>query len=335
MTTANVEISLKSFIKIIALVLGLIFLWRIRFIIVTLITAYIVMTGFAQLADLFIANKVNKTVAAILAYLILIVVLAFLVFLVVPPLVGQLSEFIKHLPDQISKLNYLFTSNSIPGVKSDEIGSLISKQLSPILSNSISLVFDTFNVILSFITVAVFSFYMLLERDTIKANLFRVFPNLPKQRVNNLAHEIEKQLGGWLKGELLLMFIIFLATYTGLTLLRVDYALPLAIIAGLLEAVPIIGPILASIPAVVITFTVSPLASVGVAALYLLIQQVENSLLVPKIMQGVIGINPILILITLLVGAELFGVAGAIISVPVAAVIQVIIFDIAKHQDFK
>lgn len=335
MKTAHVEISLKSFIKIIALVLGLIFLWKIRFIVVTLITSYIVMTGFAQLADLFIANKVNKTVSAILAYLILIVVLAFLTFLVVPPLIGQLSEFIKHLPDQINKLNDLLISNSIPGVNSGEVSSFITNQINPILSNSISLVFSTFNVVLSFITISVFSFYMLLERDTLKANLFRVFPNLPKQRVINLAHEIEKQLGGWLKGELLLMFIIFLATYIGLSLLRVPYALPLAIIAGLLEAVPIIGPILASIPAVVLTFTVSPVASLGVAVLYLLIQQIENSILVPKIMQGVIGINPILILITLLVGAELFGVAGALISVPVAAVIQVIIFDIAKHQDFK
>lgn len=335
MKTANVDISLKSVVKIVAFLLGLIFLWRIRFIIVTLITAYIVMTGFAQLADWFIKKRLNRTVAAIFAYLILIVVSAFLVFLVIPPLIGQLQIFVDHLPDQINKLNNLFTNSAIPGIKKEDIGNFISKQFNPILTNSISLIFDTVNVILSFIAIAVFSFYMLLERDTIKHNLFRVFPNLPKERVNSLAHEIEKQLGGWLKGELLLMFIIFLATFTGLTLLKVDYALPLAIIAGLLEAVPIMGPILASIPAVVITFTVSPLASLGVAVLYILIQQVENSLLVPKVMQGVIGINPILILITLLVGAELFGVAGAIISVPMAAVLQVIIFDIAKHQDFK
>jgi predicted PurR-regulated permease PerM len=293
------------------------------------------MIGFAQLADWFIKQGLNKTVAAISAYLILIFVLGFLVFLVAPPLIGQLRSFVEQLPSLVSRFNYLFNNSSIPGIKNEDIGNLISNQINPILSNSINLVFDTVNVILSFITIAVFSFYMLLERETLKSNLFRVFPNLPKERVNSLAREIEKQLGGWLKGELLLMCIIFLATYIGLTLLKVDYALPLAIIAGLLEAVPIIGPILASIPAVVITFTVSPLASLGVALLYLLIQQVENSLLVPKVMQGVIGINPILILITLLVGAEIFGVAGAIISVPMAAVIQVIIFDIAKHQDFK
>ncbi len=335
MKPAAVEISLKSVIKIIGLLIGLAFVWQIRFILIALFAAYILMIGFAQLADAFTARGLSKTLSAVLAYLFLIFFLVVVFFLITPPLIGQFKAFSSQFPEYIEKLNYLYSNNSLPGLKAEDLTEIITKNLNGFLSNSVSLIFNTVNVVFNFLTVAVLSFYLLIERDRIKNNLFRLFPSLPKDRVTALAHKIEKQVGGWLKGELLLMFSIFLVTYIGLTLLKVEYALPLALLAGLLEAVPVIGPILAAIPAVIITFAVSPIASIGVIVLYILIQQLENSFLVPKIMQGVIGINPLLTILALLIGGNLFGIAGAILAVPLAAIIQVIIYDSIDHQDFK
>ncbi len=331
----EVDISFHSVLKIVLLLLFLALAWKIRFIIISVLVSYILMTGFAQLADAFSQRGINKSVAAVLAYLLLIGIFAALIFLILPPLIIQLREFVFQLPRYVDQFYAFTNNNNLPGVSNESLANLVTSRIDAIVSNSIGFFFNTVNVVLSFFTIAVLSFYMLIERDRLKNNLFRLFPQLPQERVTKLAHKIEFQLGGWIKGELLLMFIIFLMTYLGLTLLKVEFALPLAILAGLLEAIPVIGPVISAIPAVVVTFTVSPILALGVVVLYILVQQIENNLLVPKIMQGVIGINPLLTILAILIGANLFGVVGAIISVPVAAIIQVIILDLTEHQSLK
>lgn len=335
MKTTKIEISLRSVIKVIGLLIFLVFIWQIRFILIDLFLAYILMIGFAQLADWFNEKGFSKSLSAFLAYLILIVSLGVILFLIIPPLLIQVKAFIEQFPKYINDLNRIYQASPFPVVKTHDLSTIFTNQVDSILLNSINLIFDTFNVLLNFFTVAVLSYYLLVERDRIKNNVFHLFPNLPKERVTNLAHKIEKQVGGWLKGELILMFIIFCITYVGLTLLQVDYALPLALLAGLLEAVPIIGPILSAIPAMIITFTVNPIAALGVVALYILVQQVENNFLVPKIMQGVMGINPLLTLLSLLIGATFFGVVGTALAVPVAVIVQVILYDSIEHKDFR
>lgn len=335
MNTTRIEISLRSVIKVIALLIFLVFVWQIRFILIDLFLAYILMIGFAQLADWLNARGLGKSFSAFLSYLILISSLGVILFLVIPPLLIQVKAFIEQFPKYLSELNRLYLTSPFQVVKTEDLTAILTKQIDGILINSINLIFDTFNVLLNFFTVAVLSFYLLVERDRIKNNLFHLFPTLPKERVTNLAHKIEKQVGGWLKGELILMFVIFCITYVGLTLLRVDYALPLALLAGLLEAVPMIGPILSAIPAMIITFTVNPIAALGVVVLYIFAHQIENNFLVPKIMQGVMGINPLLTLLSLLIGANFFGIVGAVLAVPLAAIAQVILYDIIDHKGFK
>lgn len=331
MKSANVEISTSTIVKALLLVILVIFLWQIRFIVLLLLTAYIFMTGFAQLADFLRARGLNKIVSAIMAYLLLIIVIFVVVFLVVPPVIAQLRDFVVNTPDYLVKLNSTYSKYSLPIISNQDLSKLLASRLDSFLSNFVSIIVNTLNFFLNFLTVAVISFYLLLERDKFKDNLFRLFPRLPKDRVTRLANRVESQLGSWLKGQLLLMVIVGVATYIGLVLLKVDYALPLAIIAGILEAVPIIGPILSSIPAVIITFTVSPVAALGVGLLYILIQQLENNVLVPQIMKQAVAINPILTILAILVGAELFGIVGVVLSVPIAAVIQVVLTEFIDH----
>ncbi|HHH14267.1 MAG TPA: AI-2E family transporter, partial [candidate division WWE3 bacterium] len=110
----------------------------------------------------------------------------------------------------------------------------------------------------------------------------------------------------------------------GLVALGVNYALSLALIAGILEIVPIIGPIIATIPALIVGFAVSPIKGLGVLGLYILIQQLENNLIVPKVMQKAVGFNPLITMTAILIGGSLFGVLGALLSIPVTIIIVIL-----------
>jgi predicted PurR-regulated permease PerM len=126
------------------------------------------------------------------------------------------------------------------------------------------------------------------------------------------------------------MFVVGLSTYIGLRLLGVPYALPLAILAGLLEVIPIVGPIVAAIPAVIIGFGISAVIGVSTIALAFLIQQVENYVFVPAIMNKSVGLSSLVILLSLSVGFRLVGVVGAIVSIPAFLTLQVLARELPK-----
>jgi predicted PurR-regulated permease PerM len=149
-----------------------------------------------------------------------------------------------------------------------------------------------------------------------------------------LLRRIERRLGVWVRGEFVLMSAVGLCSFIGLTILHVDFALPLAIVAGLLELVPMLGPIIASITATLVALSVSPLLALSVVALYIIIQQLENNILVPYIMKKSVGLAPIVTILALMIGARLAGIIGAILAVPIALTMhEVLLFVLAKHAD--
>jgi len=133
------------------------------------------------------------------------------------------------------------------------------------------------------------------------------------------------KLGGWARGQLALMFIIGLGSYIGLQILGIPYALPLAIITGIMEIIPFIGPTLSAVPAVIIGLGISPLMGLAVVAVYVLIQQLENSVFVPKVMQKSANVNPIITLLSLAIGFRLAGIVGLLVSVPVFITVRVFV----------
>lgn len=329
---ATLDIPARTIVRIILIILAFILAWKIRSIIISLITAFILMTGFALLADWFHSKGVNRTLSAILSYILSIIVLAFIIFLIVPPLIVQVKDFVRSLPVYIDQFYEFYTNTDIPFVDNQNLGNLISSRVEASLENILHFLFSTINGLVNFLTIAILSFYLLLERDKIKNNVFILFPHLPKERVTKLAHKIEEKIGAWLRGEIILMITVGVLTYIGLTLLQIDYALPLAVIAGLLEAVPVIGPIISAVPAILVSLvSANPFSAVGVLFLYTAIQQIENNLLVPKIMESAVGLSPLVTILALLIGATIFGLPGAIIAVPVATIIQVIVSDLWKN----
>lgn len=331
----KVEISLKSVFNVVFILLALLLAWKINGIIVSLIISFIFMAGFAPLVD-FLNQKTRlpKTISILITYILVIAFISLLLYAIIPPLVTQTQGFLEDLPFFVSRaVESLGISDQDQAFNySQKVIETFGSSISGFFGNVIKFTVDIFSSILAFITISVFTFYLLLERDRIKGNLFYFFPHLPKQRVTNMAHKIELKLGAWVRGQLLLSLIIGLITFVSLSLLGVEFALPLAVIAGVLELVPIIGPIISALPAIIVALVQSPNLAIIIIITYLIIQQLENNLIVPKVMEKAVGLSPLVVILSLMIGGSLMGVLGALIAVPIAASIQVVLQDLHEHN---
>jgi predicted PurR-regulated permease PerM len=183
---------------------------------------------------------------------------------------------------------------------------------------------NIFGGFLDFITILVFTFYLVIERDFVHRTLVLFVPEKNKARIRSVMYKVEERLGAWLRGQLTLMFIIGVVTYIGLSLIGMPFALPLALIAGFLEIVPIIGPIISAIPALLVGIAISPIQAITVLFLYILIQQLENSVVVPRVMKQAVGLDSLVVIIALMIGGRLAGPMGSLLSVPATAVLSIL-----------
>jgi len=323
----TVEISLKSIVYTLALIVLALVAWKIKGVLIALFIAFILMSGFAPLVEFLTKNGVNKALSVALTYLLAISFLGMLFFFALPPLIQQTQEFVIKMPTYADQINLTFNSSQIPGLSSSTLAEIVSNRLDSALSNLLQLALNVFNIFITFITISVFTFYLLLEREKIKKNVYLLVPHLPRKDVENLAYKIEEKTGAWVRGQIVLMIIIGVFTYIGLTILGIEFALPLAVIAGLLEIVPVMGPIISSIPAIMIALVEGPILAIATIALYILIQQLENNLLVPKVMEKAVGLSPLITIFAILVGGTLFGIMGAVLAVPATAIGHVIVQD--------
>ena len=164
-------------------------------------------------------------------------------------------------------------------------------------------------------------------------NLLRATPRQYQPTISHIWIDTEEMLGGYFRGQIILGLAVGTASLVGLLVLRVPNALPLAVIAGLLEFVPFVGPIGAAIPAVLMGLTVSPLVALLVGLLYVVIQQVEGNYLVPRIMSSSVSLHPLIVLIAIFAGFQLNGVVGALLAVPLAGIMQIVLRHLPAAAD--
>jgi len=316
----KVEISHKT---IIFTALFLIFLWvlfQIREVILIFFIALLIMTILNPLVTRLSRIKIPRSISIILIYLLIFALFVVAIVGLIPPLVEQTTSFANGLPKYLQNLG-------LSRLLSEQIIEQAVSQIGSLPSYAIRVGLTIFSNVLSVIMVLFFAFYLLLSRDKIDVQLSSIFGESRKEKIGKLLDTLEVRLGGWARGEMILMLFIGLTNFIGLTLLGIPFALPLAILAGLLEIVPNIGPIIAAIPAVVIGLSISPLTGIATVALVFLIQQLENYVLVPKIMEKSVGVSPIITLLCLAIGLRIAGVIGILIAVPVFISLQVVVKD--------
>lgn len=192
--------------------------------------------------------------------------------------------------------------------------------------DSLAMLTPVLRTILGILVTFVLAFYWTMESERLKRALLLLVPIERRESARELITTMEAQLGRYIVGQGLLMVSIAILSFIGYLLLDLPYALVLALIAGLMEAVPLIGPALGAIPAVLVAYSVNPDLVIWVVVFTLVVQQVENNLLVPRIMRRSVGVNPLVTLLALTALSTLFGVIGALIAVPLAAILQLLFF---------
>ena len=314
----KVEISHKTVIFTVFFLLGLWFLYIIKDIILQFFISLIIMASFNPVVTKLTKFKIPRVLSVFLVYLFFFVILGFAVYAIIPALVVQTASFVSNLPKYLDNLG-------VPTVLRERVLSEFLVQIGGLPNQIAKASISVFSNALGVFTVLIFAFYLLLSRDKFD-DVLAVFTGEDKKRqISDMIDKLEEKLGGWARGELILMTVIGVFTYIGLTLLAIPFALPLAILAGIFEIIPIIGPTVSAIPSVIIGFGISPITGVAAASLAFLIQQVENYVFVPKIMQKSVGVNPIITLLSLAVGFRLSGILGGLIAIPVVISIQVLL----------
>ena len=330
----TIEISHRTIIFSTLFIGSLWVLFQIRAIIIGLFIAILLMTALNPIIDKLNKLKIPRPLAILIVYIILIGLILSGLASIVSPLIKQTTDLVDRLPLLLDQLGTWLESIGIVGVSGGAIAGQLT-ELGAIPGNVVRLVVSIFSNLLSVFTVLVITFYLLLERKNLDKYLLVLFGQGAESKAKSFVDKLEARLGSWVRGEVVLMLIIGIATYVGLLLLGVPYALPLAILAGLFELLPNIGPALAAVPALLLALSISPLMGLSTLALYFLIQQLENSLIVPKVMQKIVGLNPLITLIVLAIGFKLGGVFGAILSVPILIVGQVVATEVFSIKQLK
>jgi predicted PurR-regulated permease PerM len=300
-----------------------------------LLVALVLATGLSPLVERLHARGVPRGLAVLSIYLLFLVGLGLLGFAVVPPVVDQAEGFIAEAPmfdDRVVEaLQGLQTQFPFLPPLDEQLAAQVRQlggQLGALTSQVFGvarIVLGVFSGLLTAVVILLLTLYLVIDGGRVQAYFLSFFPAERHVWLGGVLRAIGLRMGGWLVGQVALCLIIGAATYAGLLVLGIRGALVLAVVAAIGEVVPIVGPIMSMIPAVLVALTQSPGHAVAVIVLYLVVQQLENNLLVPKIMEQAVALHPLAVVLAILVGGELLGVVGALMSVPVAAAIAVVL----------
>jgi len=338
-----INITAMGVVKVILIFILFYLLFLIKDILAILFVSLVLASAFDPWVDWMQKKRIPRGLGIIIIYLILFLVVAAVISLLIPPIVNQTTELMQDFPKVIEKVVSSFSSfklyaeehGFLNNVK-DYFGSL-SSNIQGATSGIFSTVTGVIGGIFTFFLILVITFYMVVQENALKKIIYSVVPEKHQVYTMHLINRMQIKIGLWLRGQLILSLIIFMLTFIALTIVnmitgKMEFALVLALLAGLTEFVPYLGPTIAAIPAIFLAFTVSPMMAITIAVLYYIIQLVENNIIAPKLMQKVVGLNPIVSIAVLLIGFKLGGIMGAILSIPVATAIAVFIKDLFEQK---
>lgn len=334
----QVTISTGTFVKAVLVVLFMGFLWFIHQIVLIFFVSLLLAALIEPFAEWFSARHIPRVLSVLIVYVVLLTIVV-LVFLGLTPIIHEqltqltsnASTFSQEISVSISKLQSFFDQHGL----SEDVSKTL-QSVEEMFSRSISSLFSTvkgfFGGLATGLVILVLTFYMVAEGEKMQKYFKSLAPIEYQPYLTELMKKMQIKIGAWLRGQLFLGFVIGSASFIGLSLLHVRYALLLAVIAGLCEMIPYVGPIFSAVPAALIAFTQFPTLGFMVIIMYLVIQQIENHLLVPNVMQKATGLNPIVSIFALLIGVKLGGIPGAFFAIPSAMMVTVLLEDLFAFQ---
>lgn len=261
-------------------------------------------------------KRLTLTLASILVVFMLVLPIGILIFSIIPSLIQQ-------FPDIVSTLDNIASKSALlpPQVKTIDF--------TQYAENAASYLFQSTSVITNFITalftILFLTLYFLIDSKRLNEIVLSFIPDKEQTKLKQLAEELTRINGQYIRGNLLISLVCGIATFIGLTLIGVRYAAPLALFAAATDLLPQVGAFVGATPAVIIAFAISPTAGILTLALFIVYQQIENNILSPNIYNKALNLSPALSFIAVIVGASLAGIIGAFIALPIAASIPTIV----------
>lgn len=334
----RINITSGTIIKSIAIFILFYFLYLISDILIIFFVSLVFSSALDPWVDQLKKKKIPRSASVLLLYFVFLSFLGMTLYLIIPPIISEINSMVNNFP---AYSETIFSKFSLLKDYSLKYGLLYNSESSfdvtGYLHNTVSGVFFTlFNIfggIFSFVLILVLTFYMVVEESAIKKLVWSLAPERNQAYIMRLVNRIQLKMGHWLRGQLIVAFSLAILSYAGLKILGVNYALVSASLVGFFSFIPYMGAILGAIPAVFIAFTQSPLLAALAVALFYIVHFIESNFLQPKIMQRLVGLNPIISIMAILAGFKLAGLIGVLISIPVTTALSVFVKDIFKRRD--
>jgi predicted PurR-regulated permease PerM len=333
----RVELSSYTAIKTVLVLIAFALLYYLRDLALVILLSIVIASAIEPVAHWLGRYRIPRVLAVLSVYVAAVLVFVVLVPFFVFPIVSDLSTLAVSLPARIGSLPFF---DNPPAAITAVVGSFSFSDILNGFREGIAsiprgvaqtarLLFGGF---FQLILVTVISFYLAVQPRGIESFLRLVVPIPHEKYAVDLWRRSQQKIGMWMQGQLLLGLIIGVLVFLGLTIFQVEHALLLAVLAAVFEIIPFFGPVLSAVPAVLLGFSVSPALGVMVLGFYIIIQQFENHLIYPLVVRKIVGVPPLMVIISLIVGAQLAGFVGMLLAVPVATVLMEMLGDFERSK---
>ncbi len=294
---------------------------------------------------------IPRAVSVLFIFLLLLLILGFFVSQLIPLIAIQLFELAKSLSTLITKVSSGEINLPLPETMQVAVREFLShidrevivnqvkgslegfaSGLQFFASDTLGAIVAIFDGILNFFLVLILTFFMVVSEKDVNEFFISLFPTKHGEYIVQKIHIIQEKIGYWLRGQVVLMCLMFALSLIGLLILGIDNALTLAMMAGIAELLPVVGPVLAGVPAILVGFNESPWLALWVIGLIILLQQIEGNVMVPLVMRKAVGLSPIVIIPAMLIGLESLGIVGMILAIPVATALSIFVQEYAAKE---
>ncbi len=334
MKNINIEIGPKSILLVGAFLLLCWISWKSINVILLLFASFTISSSLYPIVE-WMSKKMPRSLAILIVYIVGFLVLSTIFVPFVSVVVEQTNEFLKQIPVYFKEIDNLLLNAQQPSNQKliflskiydfSDIATDLTKLGQDLLSRSINITLNVFAGFITAFTLATMVLFMLLDKESLKNDFLSFFPQDKRKQAEEISKTIANKVGGYFRGQLMVMFAVGLITALSLKLIGLEFALLLGIVAGVLEIIPIVGPILAAVPAIIIALVADPWLALATLVVYLVIQRLENAFLSPMILGKFLDMNPLLIILAILIAANTMGVAGVILSPAILASLYVLV----------
>jgi len=354
--TLIIDIKAVTVIKIVIMILlGLTlgnFVGKISGILLLIFIAIIFATAISPFVNWAQKKHIPRALSILFVYTIFLIFIGLMTTSLIPLVIEQASELLGYLDTFIQKVqnegikeipfgeyiepyvkdfvNNLDNANVLDNLKDTVQG--LAKNVTSLAGNAISIAFSVFGGLLQAVTVLFLTFFMVIDTNGLEKFSISLIPHKYHKYIIKQSGKIQKKLGGWFSGQIITCFIVSTIVFIGLKIIGVEYAFTFALIAFLTEFIPVIGPLISAIICVPIILTQSLVMGLIALIFFVVLNWVESNIIVPLIMKRTIGLNPMAVIISMLIGSQLLGIIGIILAVPIAASIKVLIDDYASKD---